>query len=146
MIRASNVVKLHGTARTLDGVSVEFPRRQVTAVVGPSGAGKTTMFSLMLRFLHPTEGSVRLDGVPLDHYDLDEVRKRIVYVEQDTPLVPGTLRENLLYNHQEAAEEDLWSVLRAVRLDERVRELEEGLDTTLSDGDEVTILPAVAGG
>lgn len=47
--------------------------------------------------------------------------------------MPGTLRENLLYNHQEASEDDLWSVLRAVRLDERVRELEEGLDSTVSD-------------
>lgn len=76
-----------GTA--LNGVSLGIARRGHTAVVGPSGAGKTTMFSLMLRFLHPTEGSVRLDGVPLDHYDLDEVRKRIVYVEQDTPWFPA---------------------------------------------------------
>ncbi|POG47602.1 hypothetical protein BV881_09450 [Streptomyces sp. ZL-24] len=120
-----------GTA--LNGVSLSIARRGHTAVVGPSGAGKTTMFSLMLRFLHPTRGTVRLDGVPLDHYDLDELRRRIVYVEQDPPLVPGTLRENLLYNHQEASEDDLWSVLRAVRLDERVRELEEGLDSTVSD-------------
>ncbi|MYT37416.1 ATP-binding cassette domain-containing protein [Streptomyces sp. SID8356] len=130
-----DVVARYGpdTGTALNGVSLSIARRGHTAVVGPSGAGKTTMFSLMLRFLHPTGGTVRLDGVPLDHYDLDELRRRIVYVEQDTPLVPGTLRENLLYNHQEASEDDLWSVLRAVRLDERVRELEEGLDSTVSD-------------
>ncbi|MFD7229144.1 ABC transporter ATP-binding protein [Streptomyces sp. NPDC059881] len=120
-----------GTPRALNGVSLDIARRGHTAVVGPSGAGKTTMFSLALRFLEPESGVVALDGVPLDQYSLAELRKRIVYVEQDTPLVPGTLRQNLLYTHPEADEEALWAVLRDVRLDARVRTLENGLDTPL---------------
>ncbi|MEU4532075.1 ABC transporter ATP-binding protein [Micromonospora ureilytica] len=119
--------------RALNGVTVDIARRGHTAVVGPSGAGKTTMMSLMLRFLEPESGEVLLDGVPLSRYPLAEVRRRIVYVEQDTPLVPGTLRENLAYRHPEATDDELWAALRAVRMDDRARQLEQGLETPLSD-------------
>lgn len=120
-----------GAPRALNGVSLDIGRRGHTAVVGPSGAGKTTMFSLVLRFLEPESGVVALDGVPVGQYALAELRRRIVYVEQDTPLVPGTLRQNLLYTKPDADEEALWAVLRDVRLDARVRALENGLDTPL---------------
>ncbi|MEN3584069.1 ABC transporter ATP-binding protein [Streptomyces sp. ZYX-F-203] len=117
--------------RALNGVSADIPRHGHTAVVGPSGAGKTTLFSLILRFLEPEHGAVALDGVPLQQYSLDELRRRVVYVEQDTPLLPGTLRENLCYTHRDADDEALWNVLREVRLEEKVRALEHGLDTPL---------------
>ncbi|MFI6681563.1 ABC transporter ATP-binding protein [Kribbella sp. NPDC050470] len=121
-----------GAAPALQDVSLTIPRRGHTAIVGPSGAGKTTMFSLLLRFLNPDSGRLVLDGVPLPEWSLEDLRRRIVYVEQDTPLVPGTLRENLLYTHEDAGEPALWEALRAVRLEDRVRELPDGLDTVLS--------------
>ncbi len=120
------------SAPALAGVTMDVQRVGHTAIIGPSGAGKTSMFSLMLRFLHPEHGTVELDGLSLEQWPLESLRRRIVYVEQDTPLVPGTLAENLRYTHQEATDEQLWEALRAVRLEERVRSLPDGLDTVLS--------------
>ncbi|MGC4938125.1 ABC transporter ATP-binding protein [Kribbella sp. DT2] len=121
-----------GASPAVQDVSLEIPRLGHTAIVGPSGAGKTTIFSLLLRFLNPDTGRLILDGVPLQDWSLEDLRRRVVYVEQDTPLVPGTLRENLLYTHESADEDAIWEALRAVRLDDRVRELPDGLDTSLS--------------
>jgi ATP-binding cassette subfamily B protein len=124
-----------GTAPALSGVTVGVARTGHTAIVGPSGAGKTTMFSLMLRFLHPEQGRVLLDGVPLAEWPLAELRRRIAYVEQETPLVPGTLAENLRYTAGEADEAALWAALRAVRMDDRARALPQGLDTPLASAE-----------
>ncbi|WUH98255.1 ABC transporter ATP-binding protein/permease [Spirillospora sp. NBC_00431] len=119
-----------GSLPALRGVTVDIERTGHTAIVGPSGAGKTTMLSLMLRFLPVESGLITFDGRPLDQYTLDELRGRIVYVEQDTPLLAGTLRDNLLYTHPGADGEAIWSALRTVRLEDRARTL--GLDTPLS--------------
>ncbi|QWF78559.1 ABC transporter ATP-binding protein [Amycolatopsis sp. CA-230715] len=116
----------------VDDVSIDIPRIGHTAIVGPSGAGKTTIFSLVLGFLQPERGELLLDGVPYDQWSLHSLRERIVYVEQDTPLLPGTLRENLLYTYPDADEDAIWRALEAVRLGERARDLENGLDTELS--------------
>lgn len=120
------------SAPALDGVSLTIPRHGHTAIIGPSGAGKTTVFSLLLKFLQPQHGEIVLDGRPFAEWRLSDLRSRIAYVEQDTPLVPGTLRENLGYAAPEATEDDLWTALATLRLDQRVRELEHGLDTVLS--------------
>ncbi|SMD25928.1 ATP-binding cassette, subfamily B [Kibdelosporangium aridum] len=133
----------------LDDVSITIPRRGHTAIVGPSGAGKTTVFSLLLKFLRPEHGEIHLDGRPLSQWTLDDLRSRIAYVEQDTPLVPGTLYENLTYAAPDADDADIWRALEVVRMDERARALPDGLNTditasTLSGGERQRIALARA--
>ncbi|WP_282792257.1 ABC transporter ATP-binding protein [Streptomyces sp. CC224B] len=119
-------------APAVRGIDLAIPRRGHTAVVGPSGAGKTTLFSLVLRFLEPTGGELLLDGRPYRDHTHDEIRSRLAYVEQDTPIVPGTIRDNLLLSHPDATDAELRRVLADVRLWEKVDALEEGLGTPLS--------------
>ncbi|GAA2764243.1 ABC transporter ATP-binding protein [Streptomyces paradoxus] len=121
-----------GADPAVRGVSLVIPRYGHTAIVGPSGAGKTTLFSLVLRFLEPTGGELLLDGRPYRDHSHDEIRSRLAYVEQDTPVVPGTIRDNLLLARPGATDEELRRVLHEVRLAEKVDALDEGLDTPLS--------------
>jgi ATP-binding cassette subfamily B protein len=121
-----------GRPPALDGVTLEVPRRGHTAIVGPSGAGKTTIMSLLLRFLSPDSGHVELDGRPYARWTTDQIRSRIAYVEQDTPIVPGTLRENLAYAAPDATDAEIWAAVDALRLTERVAMLPDGLDTQVS--------------
>lgn len=114
------------------GIDLAVPRRGHTAIVGPSGAGKTTLFSLVLRFLEPTQGELLLDGRPYRDLTHDDIRARLAYVEQDTPIVPGTIRDNLLLSRPDATDEELRRVLRDVRVAEKIDALDDGLDTTLS--------------
>ncbi|WP_405506492.1 ABC transporter ATP-binding protein [Streptomyces purpurascens] len=114
------------------GVDLVIPRHGHTAIVGPSGAGKTTLFSLVLRFLEPTGGELLLDGRPYRGHSHDEIRSRLAYVEQDTPVVPGTIRDNLLLSRPDATDAELRRVLDEVRLAEKVDALGDGLDTPLS--------------
>ncbi|MGI5196380.1 ABC transporter ATP-binding protein [Streptomyces sp. CA-288835] len=114
------------------GVDLAVPRHGHTAIVGPSGAGKTTLFSLILRFLEPTGGELLLDGRPYRDHTHDDIRARLAYVEQDTPIVPGTIRDNLLLSRPDATDDELRRVLHDVRLAEKIDTLDEGLDTPLS--------------
>ncbi len=114
------------------GIDLVIPRRGHTAIVGPSGAGKTTLFSLIMRFLEPRSGDILLDGQSYRGYTFSDVRGRLAYVEQETPIVPGTIRDNLLYTHPDATEEEVRAALREVRLDEKISSLEDGLDTSLT--------------
>src|SRR5207245_7887938 len=77
------------------GVSFSIPPRGMTAFVGPSGAGKTTVFSLIERFYEPDAGRILLDGRDLEEWSIGELRAAIGYVEQDAPVLSGSLRENL---------------------------------------------------
>lgn len=119
-------------APAVDGLDLVVPQRGHVALVGPSGAGKTSTFSLVLRFVEPDAGTLLLDGVPFDELSIDTVRARLGYVEQETPLLSGSVRDNLLFRHPEADEDELWAALRAVRLEDTVRALPEGLDTAVT--------------
>ncbi|WP_430377300.1 ABC transporter ATP-binding protein [Streptomyces sp. B1-3] len=111
------------------GVSFEVPARGLTAFVGPSGAGKTTVFSLIERFYDPESGVVTLDGRDLAEWELPRLRSAIGYVEQDAPVLSGSLRENLLLGNPDAAEEAVTRVLKTTRLDGLVARLPAGLET-----------------
>jgi ATP-binding cassette subfamily B protein len=120
-----------GSNLVLRDIRLSISRHGHTAFVGPSGAGKTTMFSLLLRFIDPERGKILMDGVPLSRWALEALRERVVYVEQEAPLLPGTVRENVAYTSLDTTEDDIWHALRLVRLERKVQSLEAGLDTTL---------------
>ncbi|MCO5224383.1 MAG: ABC transporter ATP-binding protein/permease [Thermomicrobiales bacterium] len=122
-----------GTQAAVQNISLTIPSHGHVALVGPSGAGKTTLFSLILRFMEPDDGALYLNGVPFSAMTHQEIRRQLGYVEQETPVVPGTIRENLTFTHTDVTDEELWDVLREVRLDDKVRSLEHGLDTSLLD-------------
>ena len=117
----------------LRDITLAIPRKGHIALVGPSGAGKTTVFSLLLRFIDPTSGRLELNGVPYEHLSIDDVRSGIAYVEQETPVIPGTVRDNVLFRAPDATDEEAWEALASVRLDQKIRSLSDGLDTNVAE-------------
>jgi ABC-type multidrug transport system fused ATPase/permease subunit len=111
------------------GISFVIPPGGMTAFVGPSGAGKTTVFSLIERFYEPDAGTVRVDGTDTRQWPLGELRAAIGYVEQDAPVLSGTLRENLTFGAPAATDEELADVLRVTRLRALVERMPDGLET-----------------
>jgi ATP-binding cassette subfamily B protein/ATP-binding cassette subfamily C protein len=131
-----------GREAALCGISLTIPGGTQTALVGLSGAGKTTLFSLLQRFYDPSAGSIRIGGQDIATLSRAEVRRRIAYVEQDAPAMAGTIRDNLLYAAPEASGAEIAEVLRVTRLDGLISRLELGLETpvgtrgvTLSGGE-----------
>ncbi|MGA4983100.1 ABC transporter ATP-binding protein [Streptomyces cellulosae] len=111
------------------GVTFSVPPQGLTAFVGPSGAGKTTVFSLIERFYDPESGVITVDGRDVADWALPELRAAIGYVEQDAPVLSGSLRDNLLLGNPDAGEDTLTRVLKTTRLDGLVSRLPQGLDT-----------------
>ncbi|GAB2611623.1 putative ABC transporter ATP-binding protein [Paractinoplanes abujensis] len=116
----------------LDDVTLTIPSRGHTAIVGPSGAGKTSLFSLLLRFLDPDTGEIYLHGRPYRALTHSEIRAELAYVEQEAPVVPGTIRENILFSRPTASDEELAAVLARVNLADKVATLPQGVDTPIS--------------
>lgn len=110
-------------------VDLDVPGAGMTAFVGPSGAGKSTVFSLIERFYETTGGRILVDGKDIRQWPLAELRSVVGYVEQDAPVLAGTLRENLLFSAPGATDDDIRAVLARTRLDALVERLPHGLDT-----------------
>ncbi|MDE6869916.1 MAG: ABC transporter ATP-binding protein/permease [Clostridia bacterium] len=106
---------------------------QKVAIVGPTGAGKTTMVNLLMRFNEIKDGDIRIDGVSIKNMSRQEVHKQFCMVLQDTWLFEGSLRENLVYNTQGISDEKLDEACQAVGLDHFVHTLPHGYDTVLGD-------------
>ena len=117
----------------LHGVSFDAPRGQRTALVGPSGAGKSTILALIERFYDPTEGLVRLGGVDIRGLDREALRAQIGYVEQDAPVLAGSLRDNLTLGAPEATDEECIKVLHDVNLTEVLERSELGLNAAVGE-------------
>jgi ABC-type multidrug transport system fused ATPase/permease subunit len=112
-------------------LTFELPPGGMTAIVGPSGAGKSTIFALLERYYEPQSGTISVDGRDIRGWPLPELRATIGYVEQDAPILAGTLRENLCLATPDATEDDLRTALTHTRLDDLLERLPDGLDTPL---------------
>lgn len=113
------------------GVSFALPAGGMTAFVGPSGAGKTTVFSLIERFHEPERGRILVDGRDVREWPLADLRAAIGYVEQDAPVLAGTLRDNLRFAAPEATDAEIMEVVALTRLDGLLARLPNGLDTVV---------------
>ena len=111
---------------------------QKVAIVGPTGAGKTTMVNLLMRFYEISDGCIRIDGVPSSELSREDVHKLFGMVLQDTWLFEGTVRENLVYNLSDVTDEQLNRVCRACGLNKFVRSLPDGFDTVLSESTSIS--------
>ena len=121
------------TQQALNGLSGEVHAGQTIAVVGPSGAGKTTLFSLLMRFYAPQQGLISIDGISIDQMDLNDLRQRIGVVPQDPVVFSGTVMENIRYGKPEASDAEVFVAAEAAFAQEFIAELPQGYDTYLGD-------------
>lgn len=122
-----------GDAPALDGIDLAIAEGERVAVVGPSGSGKSTLFTLLLRFHDPDAGMVTIGGTDLRDLAQEAHHARLGVLSQGTPILAGTLRDNLLLGAPDAGEEAIAAALRAAGLERFVAELPEGLDTWLGE-------------
>jgi len=113
-ISFKNVSFAYGEKKVLDNLIFTIPKGKVTAIVGPSGSGKTTIFNLLERFYEPAAGSITFGNVPVEDIHLNEWRKAIGYVPQNSPLLSGTIRDNICYGVSREVSES--EIIRAAKL------------------------------
>ena len=122
-----------GEKKVLRNISLTIRKGETIAFVGPSGAGKTTLCSLLPRFYEVEGGEIRIDGVDIRKVTQESLRRQIGIVQQDVFLFSGSIRENILYGKLDAKEEEIWEAARLARLDEFIRAQENGLDTVIGE-------------
>jgi len=133
-IRYRNVVFAYESARpVLDGVSFAVEPGSVTAIIGPTGSGKTTLMSLLLRLFDPSSGSISLDGRDLREYQVDTIRSNIAIALQENVLFAMSVRDNIRYVAPNATENQVSEAVRIAAMNDYVSSLPNGLDTVLSD-------------
>jgi len=132
-VRFENVVFSYQDQPTLRGISIDALPGQTIALVGSTGAGKTTVLSLLARFYETASGTITIDGIPIDTLAKSSLREKLAYVTQEPFLFNGTVRENLLLSKRDATDADLWAALTAAHAETFVRALSQQLDTNVGE-------------
>jgi len=131
--RFKNVGFSHGQSRIVDDVSFDIPVGTLSVLIGPSGAGKTTLIDLLLGLYLPEHGNIYIDETPLSNISLPEWRKHIGYVSQELTLLHGTIGENITLSDDQFSDGDIWRALKLADAADFVANLENGLDTTVGE-------------
>ena len=122
-----------GRKEVLHHVNIKIEKPKTTALVGLSGCGKSTIASMLMKFIYPASGAVYLNGIDYACMNREEIGKHIVMVPQTVNLFSDTIRNNLLLANPSATDEELWKVLEEVSLDKHIRRMKDGLDTMVSE-------------
>jgi subfamily B ATP-binding cassette protein MsbA len=132
-VRFDSVNFAYSKAPALRNISLDIPAGQVVALVGPSGAGKTTFASMLPRFYDPVEGSIELDGVDLKSLRLRELRDHITIVPQEAVLFSGTIEENIQLGKLDASRADIEHAAKQANAHQFIEEFEDGYDTPVGE-------------
>ena len=119
--------------KTLDDISFVAPATHHIAIIGESGSGKSTLGKLLIRLYDIEEGSVKIDGRPIESYELSELRRQVVYVAQDSYIFKGSLRDNLILGLDNVSDEDIMNICRKCCLEKTISRLSGGLDTMMDE-------------
>jgi ATP-binding cassette subfamily B protein/subfamily B ATP-binding cassette protein MsbA len=117
----------------LEDISLKIPAQSVTALVGPTGVGKSTLVSLIPRFYDVSEGEIHLDGREITAYTLESLRQQISIVLQDVFLFFGTVRENILFGRPDATEAEMIAAAKTANAHEFISQLPDGYDTLIGE-------------
>ncbi|CYU96633.1 ABC transporter ATP-binding protein [Streptococcus suis] len=120
----------------IEHLDIDVKAGQKVAIVGPTGAGKSTMINLLMRFYDVTAGQILLDGVPISQYSREDLRRQIGMVLQETWIKSGTIHDNIAYGYPNATRELVIEAAKAANADFFIRQLPQGYDTVLADGGE----------
>ncbi|MFM0621972.1 ABC transporter ATP-binding protein [Streptococcus suis] len=120
----------------IEHLDIDVKAGQKVAIVGPTGAGKSTMINLLMRFYDVTAGEIVLDGVPISQYSREDLRRQIGMVLQETWIKSGTIHDNIAYGYPNATRELVIEAAKAANADFFIRQLPQGYDTVLADGGE----------
>ncbi|SFS42552.1 ABC transporter ATP-binding protein [Paenibacillus sp. 453mf] len=120
-------------SKVLNKINLNIKAGETVAFVGPSGAGKTTICSLLPRFYEATEGRITIDGVDTSKVTLTSLRRQIGIVQQDVFLFAGTVRENIAYGKLDASDEEIWRAARLAQLAPTIEVMPEGMDTVIGE-------------
>ena len=122
-----------GRKEVLQNINIEIEKSKTTALVGLSGCGKSTIASMLMKFIYPSSGAIYLNGKDYACMNREEIAKYIVMVPQTVSLFNDTIRNNLLLANPFASDEQLWQVLHEVSLDKHIQKMSDGLDAMVSE-------------
>ena len=133
IIEMENVNKWFGDFQVLKDINLQVGEKQKIVVCGPSGSGKSTISDLLLGLQIPDSGTLFIDQIPQQEWDLNSFREHVGYVPQESQLFNCSIRENLMWSMDESTENELWNVCRISNCEDFIRELPQGLQTIVGD-------------